>query len=161
MVNKRDLLFVSIIALFLFAFAIIYFSNALSRYEQSVVRKSPFNSQTVEWQILEHVRPYRGTETSYDHKDDVNLFVDSLKSVDESLGNHELWVRANSWVTGRQLYDLTSKDLGSVVKGLKTARIEKAEVDSRGTQLKLLLTLDVRILRFRHERLTSSTFTYL
>ncbi|KAF5283951.1 hypothetical protein FQA39_LY17192 [Lamprigera yunnana] len=53
-----------------------------------------------------------------------------------------LWEKARSWVTSTQLFDYTSSDLGNVLDALKTAKIVKADVDSRGTQLKLLLTLE-------------------
>lgn len=59
-----------------------------------------------------------------------------------------LWQEINSWVTVTQLTNFSSPKLGSVARALKHAKIISSDIDSRGTQLKLLLTLEVVIKKF-------------
>lgn len=56
---------------------------------------------------------------------------------------NELWKEVGAWVTKTQLTNFTSAKIGSVAEALKRAKIIYADVDTRGTQLKLLLTLEV------------------
>lgn len=78
------------------------------------------------------------------------LNLDSfLKSINQaitlrvsSLDLAQIWNEANSW-SSVGLTNFTSPIIGQVLLALKHARIKIADLDPRGTQLKLLLTLSV------------------
>ncbi|XP_060526532.1 glycosaminoglycan xylosylkinase homolog [Cylas formicarius] len=68
-------------------------------------------------------------------------FVKHLSYLDhEALPN--LWAEVSSWISDKQLFDALNPKLGTVINELKHAPIVKADLDNRGTQLKLLLTLE-------------------
>lgn len=67
--------------------------------------------------------------------------IRSQQEDDDNL--HNLWQKANSWVSENQLLNISSHELGRVITAMKTAKIVKSDIDTRGTQLKLLLTLKV------------------
>ena len=48
---------------------------------------------------------------------------------------------AANWVNERQIYPHNHPELVSILKIMATAKIEKADVLPKGTQIKLLLTL--------------------
>ncbi|XP_056634983.1 glycosaminoglycan xylosylkinase homolog [Diorhabda sublineata] len=52
-----------------------------------------------------------------------------------------IWKIANSWTNNTKLIDIKSKYVGDILLMLQRGKIIKADIDSRGTQLKLLLTL--------------------
>ncbi|XP_050500165.1 glycosaminoglycan xylosylkinase homolog [Diabrotica virgifera virgifera] len=52
-----------------------------------------------------------------------------------------LWQIANSWVNNTQLLDINSPYVGDILLALQHTKIIQADIDPRGTQLKLLLTL--------------------
>ncbi|CAG9861809.1 unnamed protein product [Phyllotreta striolata] len=53
-----------------------------------------------------------------------------------------LWQTANSWTNKDRLVDIRSPYLNDVVTSMKYAKITGADLDHRGTQLKLILTLE-------------------
>ncbi|KAF5280407.1 hypothetical protein FQR65_LT03216 [Abscondita terminalis] len=71
----------------------------------------------------------------------IDYFLTNVKDFTSFINNEPVWEKARTWVSKTQLYDYMSPDLGNVLYALKTAKIIKADVDTRGTQLKLLLTL--------------------
>lgn len=60
--------------------------------------------------------------------------VDNLK---------QLWTEANSWVSKTEVYNI-HHHLGNILHAIKKTKIIKADLDNRGSQLKFLLTLEVK-----------------
>ncbi|XP_050295864.1 glycosaminoglycan xylosylkinase homolog [Anthonomus grandis grandis] len=91
---------------------------------------------------LKHLPKYHINE----HEDTkAAMFLEAVKSAENveisKLNLKELWDEANLWPSVNQLTNITSPSIGSIMYALKHARITKADLDTRGTQLKLLLTL--------------------
>lgn len=73
-------------------------------------------------------------------------FIKSLTDdllVDHSFASdyEQVWSLAKKWVRARQVTPTKAAKLGSIVHALQTARIVKSDVSRKGTQLKLLLSL--------------------
>lgn len=52
------------------------------------------------------------------------------------------WEIASQWVGPREVYPEETPELAAVLTALSTARVERADVGYKGTQLKALLVLD-------------------
>lgn len=52
------------------------------------------------------------------------------------------WEIASQWVGPREVYPEETPELAAVLTSLSTARVERADVGYKGTQLKALLVLD-------------------
>lgn len=90
---------------------------------------------------------YRSRTTTKDEV--VDKFIRNVN--DRGSGKDDLeglWKEVNSWVTKASLVNFTSAKIGRIVHALQTAKVVYADVDSRGTQLKLLLTLEVSMKNF-------------
>ncbi|KAI1287969.1 Glycosaminoglycan xylosylkinase [Halotydeus destructor] len=75
------------------------------------------------------------------HLTEGSNFIANMKYVPSVQRAKQIWLRANSWATMNQLI-LPDADIGSVVNALARSRIVKADLSKRGTQLKLLITLE-------------------
>ncbi|XP_070581641.1 glycosaminoglycan xylosylkinase-like [Ptychodera flava] len=53
----------------------------------------------------------------------------------------EIWTLAGDWVKSREIYPPIAPDLGTVLHAMSTAKVIHADVGYKGTQLKLMLTL--------------------
>ena len=76
-----------------------------------------------------------------------NPFVKSLKDdlqVNDSLALNlnQIWPIAKKWVRARQTIAIKAPELGTILNAMQTAKILKSDVSRKGTQLKLLLTLE-------------------
>jgi len=75
----------------------------------------------------------------------VNIFLNNIKIQKglrlEYLELKELWRETELWPTKDQLINISSPNLGNLMYAMKYATIIKADVDTRGTQLKLILNL--------------------
>lgn len=76
----------------------------------------------------------------------IDLFAINTNNITRLNGTQfqQLWKLANSWVSKTRIVDFSNPDIGRILHVLKVAAITKADLDTRGTQLKLLLTLQVR-----------------
>lgn len=65
-------------------------------------------------------------------------------SVNESLAKdyQRAWTVAKRWVRARSSIPVSAPELGSILRAMQSAPILKSDVSRRGTQLKLLLTLE-------------------
>lgn len=79
----------------------------------------------------------------------VDTFIHNINNKPNSPTDNfkELWKEVNSWVTKTQLTNFSSAKIGSVAQALKRGKIIYSDVDTRGTQLKLLLTLEVSFVK--------------
>lgn len=143
MIPKRRVLFTTLILLVIFVILTNYYFMAILSRNESEVRK--FTKLTIEEKILQNVpfiaQNYKSRRIISDNL--TNTFIHNLKSITVFKNKSNLWKEARSWVSKTQLYNYASPHLGSVLFALKSARIIKADIDTRGTQLKLLLTLEV------------------
>ena len=72
-------------------------------------------------------------------------YFESLKSdlvVKAELEENKAWNIAKKWVRARQTIPFKAPELGSILHALQTSKIIKSDVIKKGTQLKLLLTLE-------------------
>lgn len=84
----------------------------------------------------------------YKHKeisnnDSFNIFLKYINSPIHETDVTKIWQIANSWVSKNRLVDHENSFIGSVLLAMQNTKIIKADLDTRGTQLKLLLTLEV------------------
>ncbi|XP_019874820.2 glycosaminoglycan xylosylkinase homolog isoform X2 [Aethina tumida] len=137
MIQKKKILIAAVILLLLYIFTTNYILFVLNNAENEV-----FIDDIVSKKILEHleelspdyfVKPILSTNFT-------QRIIENIKTV-HSYDNKQLWATANSWVTQNKVVNFNSSELGSVIHALKNAKIIKADLDQRGTQLKLLLTL--------------------
>lgn len=145
MIPKRRVFIITIILLIFFLVTTNYFFvSVLSRTESEVMKK-PSGLITIEQKIMQKVplvsKNYKSKRITNDNTTDT--FIRNLKIIKEIKNKERLWKEAKSWVSKTQLYNFTNPNLGSVLNALKTSKIIKADIDTRGTQLKLLLTLEV------------------
>ncbi|KAJ8925971.1 hypothetical protein NQ315_009826 [Exocentrus adspersus] len=141
MLRRRSFIFLLLVFLVLFVITTNYLLITL--HSKSEV-KSPL---TVEEKIYFELNKLPGRYTSKSLVEDktTEVFLQNLSTTNlrlEDLDLEGLWAEANSWVSKTQLVNLSSPDLGKLFFALKHARITKADVDTRGTQLKLLFTLE-------------------
>ncbi|OTF74952.1 glycosaminoglycan xylosylkinase-like protein [Euroglyphus maynei] len=99
-------------------------------------------------------------EHNDDGDDDVNEnylenFVESLKSDSQRMDSSnstalnleskelkKIWSIAKKWVRARQIIPEKAPELSSIIEALQHSKIIKSDVSRKGTQLKLLLTLE-------------------
>nr|XP_006822578.1 PREDICTED: glycosaminoglycan xylosylkinase-like [Saccoglossus kowalevskii] len=55
---------------------------------------------------------------------------------------HDIWTLAADWVKSREIIPAIAPDLGTVLYAMANSKITKADVGYKGTQLKLLLSLE-------------------
>lgn len=144
MIRRRNLLLLVLIIALLFLITTNYLLINLQSSDIEV-RKLP----TIEEKIYLELRklPEHFKLKSLENLSVVDLFVANTKNnpirLEDSQFEH-LWKVANSWVSKNRIVDFSSSEIGNVIRAMKTAVIIKADLDTRGTQLKFLLTLQVR-----------------
>lgn len=141
MLRKKTVIVIALIVLFVFFCTLHHLLKILPDNE--------IKSNKIEDAIYAQIRKL---PEMYKSPGQRTLNLDSfLKSINQavtlrvnSLDLAQIWNEANSWSSvGHQLTNFTSPLIGQVLLGLKHARIKTADLDPRGTQLKLLLTLNV------------------
>lgn len=144
--QKRNLLLLTLVLLILFVIAINYFLSALTKMESEVKNSKELDIQEQIMQAVTHLdKKYKIMHLTPNTI--LDAFIFNLKNPTNIKNVYkEVWLEANSWVSKTQLYELESRHLGNVINALKSSKIIKADIDTRGTQLKLLLTLEVSIL---------------
>ncbi|XP_044265795.1 glycosaminoglycan xylosylkinase homolog [Tribolium madens] len=135
MIRRRKLSCISITIIVIFMFSTYYLLTRLTSTESEV--------RSVHEQIyfhLENLPDLYKTRKPFEN-DAIDKFIKNVNVV-RSEEVAKVWEIANSWVSSTKLVDLESPLLGTVLSDLKTAKIIKADLYSKGTQLKLLLTLE-------------------
>ncbi|CAH2005600.1 unnamed protein product [Acanthoscelides obtectus] len=72
-------------------------------------------------------------------------FASNIKRVPFELSSEnltKLWSKVNTWVTKTQIFDMSNPNIGRALYALKNAKILKADLDTRGTQLKFTFILE-------------------
>nr|CAI5824554.1 unnamed protein product [Callosobruchus analis] len=142
MLRKRNVLILSVTILVLFFLTTNYLRSILPS-NNSV----KYTSLSIEGKIqieFKHLpRDYK-IPSLLEHKS-FSTFLNNIKSEKFELNSENLtnlWNEANSWVSKTQIFNMSSPNIGKVVYALKNAKILKADLDTRGTQLKFTFTLD-------------------
>lgn len=142
MIRKRRLFLLTALIIFTFILTVFYLMRLLSDTE-----KAPKNSNDIiHEQILYHLTNlpefYKVRVTTKDSI--IDSFINNIKAPRNARDSLEgLWKEVDAWVTKTQLTNFSSTKIGSVTHALKQAKITGADIDTRGTQLKLFLTLEV------------------
>nr|CAH7761905.1 unnamed protein product [Callosobruchus chinensis] len=142
MLRKRNVLVLSVTILVLFFFTTNYLrsilpSNNSVKYTSLSIEgkiQIEFKNLPKDYKIPSLIEP----KTFY-------TFLKNIKSEKFELSSENLtilWNKANSWVTKTQIFNISSPNIGKVVYALKNTKILKADLDTRGTQLKFIFTLD-------------------
>lgn len=142
MFRKKTVVFAALIVVSVFLFTLQYLLSVLPGTESEVRRKSRIE-QNIYSKLKELPDIYKNPQNLDNSK--FNVFLNNLKVENgvglDTLDLTELWLEANSWPSKNQLINISSPNLGKLIFAMKHASITKADIDTRGTQLKLLLTL--------------------
>lgn len=88
--------------------------------------------------------------TYFAHKatseNNTEIFIHNIKKYNELKNVTSLWNLANSWISNKHIVNYKHKEIGNIFRTLKYAPIIKADLDNRGSQLKFLFTLQVRMI---------------
>ncbi|KAL1501954.1 hypothetical protein ABEB36_007177 [Hypothenemus hampei] len=139
MYRRKSILIVALLVITLFFFTLQYLQLLLPTPKNTIKFRSEI--EDLIYQELQEL-------------DDKYNVPQRLVKVEEFLGNinnftgftkiellSELWKEANFWPSAQFLTNISSTNIGTILNALKRTRIIKADLDNRGTQLKLLLTL--------------------
>lgn len=136
MLRRRTVLLLTLVLLIVFFVTTNYLLITLS-IENEV------DSTSVEESIYQKLRElpdhYKILQSQYNNETP-NSF-ENFKILTNVTNRPILWKIANSWTINTRLVDIKSKYVGDILLMLQQGKIIKADIDSRGTQLKLLLTL--------------------
>lgn len=153
MLKKKIVYISSLIFIILFIAVLLIINSQLTKVDKSEVKariESVKNLKTnvdIENEIrLEYLALKEKQKTSKFYDDKViSNFIKNVNSFEKSKNDdiESLWRRANDWISNNKFYDIYDKNLGNVIYNLKNSKITYAHVYSRGTQLKLLLSLEV------------------
>ncbi|XP_019771994.2 glycosaminoglycan xylosylkinase homolog [Dendroctonus ponderosae] len=141
MFRKRIVLVVALLVLLVFFCTLQHLQGYLPAIE-----RLPKTNQDVEEAIYEELsRLPESYSRDALQLNSAERFLSNIKRTGrwglESVPLQQLWAEANSWPSDSQLTNLSSALMGRILYSLGHARITKADLDTRGTQLKILLTL--------------------
>lgn len=143
MIRRRRFLKITLL-ISLFFFITVWFVSNVSKSE-----KLPQISNTQEYED-EIYRELALLSAEYKTKSKIvsnftKYFLNNMKSSADlaNLNYNNVWKNAKSWVSKMQLYEARNSDIREVCEAMKVGKIIKADLDSRGTQLKFLFTLEV------------------
>lgn len=139
MIRRKNILLVAILFLVVFVVTTNYLLYWLPRQSDVTI--------TIEENIYLELKKlpiyYKINEAEID---DVGTLLKKINIVNITHaynGIEKLWKLADTWPNKTQIVDIHSPQLGDILSLLSQAKIVKADLDHRGTQLKLLLTLEV------------------
>lgn len=145
MLRKRKFIFATLVVLCTFLFIVAYLMNILTKKQTERL----LTNSIVEEKIKEYLNKL---PDKYKVK---NKFIGNITDLHIENVHHapknvdiliKLWHEVNSWVSkGVFVNTSTISNLGSILGALKYTKIIYADLDTRGTQLKLLLTLEASI----------------
>lgn len=145
MIRKRKLIVFTLCGITIFIILTLFCMNVLTNWEYN---RHGYLNNNLENKIWAHYyklpEKYMLTHGNEDNR--TNLFIRNLQT-DYHMNLPELWRYVNSIVSKDTLYPQT-EHLGLAVNAMKSTKIIKADLDRRGTQLKLLLTLEVRSFKY-------------
>lgn len=141
MLRKRKFIFLIFAATCTFLFIIGYLMNVLIKEQNEEALTNSIVEEKIKKYLLRLPEKYKIKNKFLGNISDLHI-----KNVHDVSSNVDVlnkwWYEVNSWVS-KGVFVNTTSNLGSVLGALKYAKIIYADLDTRGTQLKLLLTLKV------------------
>ena len=145
MFRKKTVIFLGLLVSSIFFFTIYVLLTVLPGQENEI--KTVSSIEKAIYNELNKLPEVYHTSGANSDNTKFYTFFNNVKKTDNIRVNEsnltKLWQEANSWTLNTQLVNISSPDLGKLIFAMKNAKIIKADIDSRGTQLKLLLTLKV------------------
>ncbi|CAH0552040.1 unnamed protein product [Brassicogethes aeneus] len=138
MIRKRKIVLLTVIILLLYLVTTNYILIILNKSENGLES----NEVSVEKYILKKLD---NLSPEYIIKPKENVVIETLIKNIKLVSKYnvkDVWSEADSWVTNSQVVNVNSSNVGNVLNALKDSKIIRADLDTRGTQLKFLLTLE-------------------
>lgn len=146
MLRRRKFIFATLAACCIFLLMVTYLMNILIKEQNEEILTNSIVEEKIKEYLLRLPEKYKIKNNFLSNISNLNIETVHAISTDEDILN-KLWYEVNFWVTKGIFVNVTS-NLGSILTALKYAKIIYADLDTRGTQLKLLLTLQVRNIDF-------------
>lgn len=155
MLRRKHVYIISVCIIFMFIVIVAFTVSALNKLDTTKQPRKADSKQVeanveneIRLEVLKLSNEYKVRQAQYDEM--AERFIKNVKKknidVDNETVMKDLWNRANQQVKNEQLFDSKDEHLGSIVSALKLGKIIKADVHTRGTQLKILLNLKVRFI---------------
>lgn len=149
---KRKLIILCYFAFFFIFIPISYYLIKLltSENHQKIKKVTKLVDTTQKPNLLEESirnnvkslpQKYQQTQVEFDNL--TELFINNVNKVNSIKNLKQVWSSIKNNIRDNKLFVSNGTYLGTALEGLRTASIISADVDSRGTQLKLLLMLEV------------------
>ncbi|RZC39678.1 DUF1193 domain containing protein [Asbolus verrucosus] len=139
MLRKRKLLIISIVLIVTFMVTTNYLLTRLTTASEGDTEIKSIHEKI--YKELENLS--NKYEIRKPFEDEItDTFIKNINTFTVEGNIKNVWQIANSWVSKTMLVDFMSLHVGSLLLALKKSKIIKADLDGRGTQLKLLLTLE-------------------
>lgn len=139
MFKKRKVLGALAIFIIIFLMTLSYFINVLSSENEAGRAHQISGYEAKILMKLYNLPKYYHIKPEY-YDNITETFVKSLKRSERDMKS--VWQDVNAAVSKQGLFKIANTYLGDALHALQTGRIIKADLDKRGTQLKLLLTLE-------------------
>ncbi|CAH1163612.1 unnamed protein product [Phaedon cochleariae] len=142
MVLRRSIFLLILASISIFLVTTNFLLTFLPPLDTNRVEKIPIKEK-IQWELAQLPSQYK-TDSFVNNRWIESFLKNTRKKFHSNLNEvalRSLWEEANSWVSPKQLYNVNSTNFGKVLFALKNADIVQADIDTRGTQLKILLTL--------------------
>lgn len=143
MIRKRRVIICAALTIIcMFVSVISLLMNSLINSQNEVSFSNKAIEETIKYELTKLPEQYKLRNIVFDNVTDT--FIKNIYIVPNSITSiQQLWQEVNSWAKFHFFVNVTSPNLGTIINSLKHAKIKYADIDRRGTQLKLLLTLEV------------------
>lgn len=140
--KRRVIICAALTIIFAFVSVISLLMNSLINSQNEVHFSNKAIEETIKYHLTILPEKYKLRNIVFDNITD--SFIKNIYTVPNSITSiKRLWQEVNSWAKLHYFVNVTSPYLGTIINSLKYAKIKYADIDRRGTQLKLLLTLEV------------------
>lgn len=143
MFRKKTVFFIALIVVSTFFLTLRYLLTILPGTESEVKGNSELIQESIYSRLNSLPDLYRSPQKFNNSKIDAflnNIRTDNSLKLDIS-DLKELWQEVQSWPSKNQLANISSPNLGKIMFAMKYTPIISTDIDSRGTQLKILLNL--------------------
>lgn len=119
---------------------VFFLSKALEDTQRSLTIDEYTTEEKIYLILAKLPQKYKTRTTTFDNLTETFLRNTKIKPTTDNLTL--LWKEANSWISDQKFVNPYSSNLSDILHALRHAPIVKSDLDIRGTQLKLLLTLE-------------------
>lgn len=149
-IHRKMILLCYFAFFFIFLPSCYYIMTKLSNIGDKVKKPSTLKHESKVNQLEELIKSnvrnlsiqYKITSTEANEL--LDEFINNLNDTKSIKDYRSVWNQIKNGIRENTLFSSNCNYLGTTLNALSTAKIIAADVDSRGTQLKLLLTLEVR-----------------